>query len=581
MNPHDPDDLKRLRDAMSFSRNKLRAFREDRLDAIKQYVGKYYGENGADEEVPVNYYELAVTIYMQQLVGGAPRASVSPLEQNLKPHATDLKIALDRTAERIGLESTLWRTAQDALFGAGIVKIGMNEPGGEAWWSEIGEPFVIWVDLDDWVMDMTAKTWEAMAFCGNRYRVPLSTVRESEQFDKKVRENLKPTRKSSTTPEGDEKASTIGGGLDAEIDEYEDEVELWDIWLPREGLVITLSADDENSRPLRVVKWTGPRNGPYRMLGYSLVPSNIMPLPPVAIWKDLHDLGNELYLKLGRQALRQKSILPFRGGSDEDAEAIRESSDGDILRVDGEVPQEVSYGGPQQVNLAMFLGVNELVNRHFGNLDSLGGLSPTAETLGQEEMLSQNANQRIIFMRRRVDCFVDGILTDLAHYLYNDPLVSMPLTKRVPRTSVEVPFTWTPDSRRGNPSLYRISIEPYSLQYRNPQVQVGRVLSHIQNLILPVLPVLEAQGIGVNFDALLKMIAEKEDLPELADVLFFQEPSGLPMAEGAGQPAVTTRNYNRRSIPGAGRSQKENALAQALLGSMPQPAEAATITRGM
>ena len=53
-----------------------------------------------------------------------------------------------------------------------------------------------------------------------------------------------------------------------------------------------LAGRHEKAKPLRVVDWTGPPRGPYAVLGFNHVPSNIMPLPPVAIWQDLHDLAN-------------------------------------------------------------------------------------------------------------------------------------------------------------------------------------------------------------------------------------------------------------------------------------------------
>lgn len=68
MDPYNEHDLKRLWDAMSHSREKLRPFRENRLDAIKQYVGSHYGEQGSEEDVPVNLIELAISVYTQQLV---------------------------------------------------------------------------------------------------------------------------------------------------------------------------------------------------------------------------------------------------------------------------------------------------------------------------------------------------------------------------------------------------------------------------------------------------------------------------------------------------------------------------------
>ena len=588
MDPNNAKDLARLRSAMEFSRRKLRPFRENRLEAIRQFVGSHYGEDGTKEKVPLMFLEMAVSIYTQQLVGGPPRGFVRTKHRDLKAAAADLKIALDHTVDEIHLEDTLVRLTQDALFGPAIVKIGLTEGEvgeSQGWWHDQWQPFVDHVDLDDWVHDMTAKTWERVAFCGNRYRVPSEVAKRSELFDRKMRKALQPTSKRSTNEDGDERADSLTGGEEADLDEYQDYVELWDLWLPQEGIIVTISADQELPKPLRVVEWKGPEGGPYLMLGFSPVPSNIMPLPPVAVWKDLHDIANSVYRKLSKQAARQKSILPIRNGNPDDGDAIRDAGDGDIIPVEGEVPKEVRFGGPDQVNLAFLLSVNDMFNRQAGNLDTLGGLSPQADTLGQEQILGANASQRIVFMRRRLNTFVSQILNQLAFYLFDDPFVDMDLEKPIRGTSATVGFSWNPDTREGDLREYNITIEPYSMVYKSPQTQLNAIMQLLQTVVLPLAPMMQAQGIAINFEKILRTLAEYADITELSDFLSFDTPvMDRGPVGGPGdlrQSPVTTRRYERTNRPGAARGQKENALMQTLLGNMPQPSEAATMGRSV
>lgn len=589
INPKDERQLGRLWEAIKSSRDRMRPFREDRMEMIQQYVGHHYGANGASEKVPVPFLEMAISIYVQHLVGAAPRAYTATNVDQLKAGASDLKIALDYTSERLRMEQTLWRVVQDAMFMVGATKMGLVQgETGSTWWHQAWQPFLDWIDFDDLVVDMTAKVIEAVGFIGNRYRLDLEVVQDCELYDKDVREKLKASIKSTITESGDQKADTIGPGATIDPDELRDQVELWDVWLPHDRLVLTLSADDEKSKPLRVVEWDGPDDGPYDLLGFNVVPANLLPLPPVDLWRDLHELGNQLYLKLGRQALSQKSVLPFRGGTEEDVQALNDCVDGHTFRCDGEVPKEVRYGGPDQVNLAFFLGLNELVNRVGGNLDVLGGLSPSADTLGQEKLLGDSASQRLVFMRRKLGALVDSHFTKLAHYLYKDPLVSLDLQKPIQGTSLSVPFQWSPDTRVGKPDLYQIAIEPYSMVHREPQSQMRTLLEIWNTVVMPAAPILPPENMLGAVEALLRMAADKLNLPELQDLLPYlmanqaaiqQQQQQQPQGVGPMQPPETTRNYVRRSIPGASRSQKENALAQALLGSMPQPAEAAAMMR--
>lgn len=583
MDPYNERDLKRLIEAKDYSRRKLQPFRENREEFVRQYCGSHYGDQGATDDVPVNYYELATSVYTHKLVGAPPRAYTASRTPRLKSVAQDLKLALDYSIERTYLMDTLWQVAQDAMFGIGILEVGTSESEQDSWWTDgIGEPFASWIDMDDWVHDMTAKTWDSIGFCGHKFRVPLEWARGTDLYDPDERKKLKATPVSGTNEGGDHKTSNLSGGVDSNATEFEDQTDLWQYWMPRQRQVLIVpdtEGIDAVPRPLRVVNWTGPAWGPYLTLGYNLVPGSIMPLPPAAIWKDLHDLANILYLKLGRQARAQKNILPVRGGNAEDIAAVNDTNDGQAVRVDGEIPQEISLGGPNQTNLAFFLANTELVNRHFGNLDSLGGLGASADTARQEEMLGDSASDRITFMRHRLVTLADRVMTSYAHYLYSDPTIDLELSKRIPRTDIEIPVRWNADTRQGKPDLFSIGIEPYSTVYRTPSSQARSLLEILERVVAPYAP----QMIGENIETLLKILADKLDLPELEDLFFYAEfltqPEEGNRAGKPRMPSTTTRNYVRSSgSTGTGRN---NALAQALLGSMPQPAQAGQTMQGM
>ena len=55
------DKMSRLSEAIMFSRRKMQPFRENRLKAIRQYVGTNYSENGATDKVPINLLEQAIS----------------------------------------------------------------------------------------------------------------------------------------------------------------------------------------------------------------------------------------------------------------------------------------------------------------------------------------------------------------------------------------------------------------------------------------------------------------------------------------------------------------------------------------
>ena len=155
--------------------------------------------------------------------------------------------------------------------------------------------------------------------------------RQNKSWDSKVRKELKASSHGHTNEGGDQTADSISQGGDNAVDEYDDFVDLWEIWLPRENKLMVVPSSGMTGtvagKPLSVSEWDGPEGGPYHRLTFSEVPGNVMGLPAVALWMDLHELVNSLYRKLSRQAQRQKDVFTYPGGSEEDARRVAESSD--------------------------------------------------------------------------------------------------------------------------------------------------------------------------------------------------------------------------------------------------------------
>jgi hypothetical protein len=294
----------------------------------------------------------------------------------------------------------------------------------------------------------------------------------------------------------------------------------------------------------------------------------------------------KLFRKCGRQAERQKTITGVRTGAEKDGSRVLKASDGDMIGLDDpKSTQEYKYGGVDPQTLAFLIQTKDLASYMWGNLDALGGLSPQADTLGQDQLLTANASKRIEDMQDRTVEFVKDVTTDLAWYLFTDPLIEMPLVKRVPGTDIEIPTAFRAEDREGDFLDYNFDIEPYSMQHQSPGMRIQTLMEIFERLLAPAMPMLEAQGITINFEAFLQTISKYRNMPELQDILVF---SGPPQSYGEGpvgqppkQSPVTTRRYERVNRPGATRSGKDHVLMQALLGQASQPAEAATLTRAV
>jgi hypothetical protein len=283
-------------------------------------------------------------------------------------------------------------------------------------------------------------------------------------------------------------------------------------------------------------------------------------------------LANTIFRKLGRQAERQKTNPVYRAGAEAEAERRKEANDGEWVRSDDPgATNVVSSGGIDQTNLAFLLQVKDMYFTLGGNLDALGGLSPQAETLGQDQLLLGSATNRLVDMQDRTTEGVTNVIRALMWYEWTDPLRSRKLKFRVPGTSIDMELNWTPEQREGDMIQYEMVVQPYSMVSSSPGSKLQAISQVFDRFIAPYQPQMQEQGVGVNFENLMRTISKYGNLPELEDMLDFGQPPPVDVAGGGSassprQAPVTTRNNVRTNIPGANRQGADTALAAILAG---------------
>lgn len=568
----------RLLEAIDFSARQLEMPRRNRLEQVKQLVGSHYSDGGADKRVPTNFIELASTIYLRKLAAKAPRARVSTKKRELKPYAYSTELAINQVPEEIGLGKTIRRAVLEAIFSVGVVKVGISSSGAAVLGRDPGQVYVDVVPLDDYVVDMTAKSRDAVQWEGNDYWIDLESAHERYGYS----DSLEGDDETTIGERGEERAESVSqdGGAHA----YRDRLWCRDVYIYKTNQLITYAV--KSRRILRVADWDGPEGGPYRVLGFSEVPGNILPLPPVSLWADLHELGNALFRKLGRQADAKKTVAAFAGGNDEAVDRLRAASDGDGIRYDGQPPGQISVGGIDQPTLAFFLQVNDLFDMFAGNLTTLGGLGPSSDTLGQDRLITQAAGARMQDMADRTIDFAREIFKSLAWYEWTDPIRVREIEKSIPKTDLYLRREWSEETREGNFIDYNFEIDPYSMQDNSPATQLQKLTAVMQTYVLPLMPAIQAQGGQIDVPALLSMVGDLSNLPELADIVSFEgaPPIGDPVQAANQQqpsfkPAQTERTYTRINRPGATRQGRNQILANTLLGVNSQEAEQDAIGR--
>jgi len=579
-------DITDLSRAVGYSRKCLKTFREKRLYLMKQYVGKHYSDNGSTKKVPVNLLELAMNIYLQRLVAQAPAVNITTEIMKLKELSTRFELAGNHLIQEIDLGDTLEMAVVGAMFSMGIIKVGLNrtqvEIGG--YLHDTGQPFADYVSLDDWVHDMTVDRFEQVQFEGNYYNM---TIDEALEVFPKSHDKLIP--QDEQIPERRDHDISEDESNSNKREEFRKTVRCLDLWLPKQNLILQCQAADpsEETDPianvLNIIEWEGPERGPYHKLGFGKIENNTMPLAPASHMRDLHELTNKIFNKLGRQAVREKTILGVQRGSEKDGQRILDANDGEAIAMDNpKAAQEYRFGGISQESFGFSMAVKDLFSYMAGNLDMLGGLGPQSETLGQDQLLSASASMRIQKMQKRTISFTQGVVKDLCFYLFTDPYINLPLTKRVKGfDEITIPVSFTSEDREGDFLEYNIKIEPYSMQHQTPEAKLQGLRTIFQEMLVPMMPIMQQQGITLDFEALFRKIAKLGNIPELNDILVYSDPHLEPKAVGEPpqKAAVTKRTYERVNRPGATDRGKSQIIQQAAFGGNPQQSEKAAAFR--
>jgi len=585
--PYDATQIRRLNKAVRASYRKLDSFRRQRRDLVREYAGPYYGDNANyTEDQPVNMLALTVEIYLMLLAGSNPKVLLPTTRLDLLPDIADLEAIVNKELADMRFDKTLRRWVQEAMFCCGVLKCGLVDSG----YVELvpGEPlpgqdyFAEVVDFDDFVFDTDANSWERITFLGDRYKVDYEALIRSGEYDVQAKAAVKPFNSDVSRDDGD-RASTISITQTSENQQEESfrtQAEVWDIALPEEGIIVTIPDAPEVLAPLKVVEWSGASNSPYHVLRFHDVPGNAMPLPPGALLKSLNKTLNGLYRKMVRQAQRQKTLGLYRAGEADEADKIRKANDGDLVGVSNpDTVTEISFGGASQENMAFALQVRQAYGEIAGNIDALGGLGPQADTARQDAMLTSTVSRKAAKMSLVVvDATVEVIRT-LIHHVINDPLKSYSAMRPIAGTGVEMLAEMTPGDRAFSLGDFGVEIQPYSMQYRSPGERAADIRQLLAEVVFPMLPVLQGQGVDLKLQSLFELLGKYMDLPELVNLFEFAAPVMQSPDEAGGAPQVSHRTYERVSRPGASAQGNARTMMQLLSGGNPQQSEQAAITR--
>lgn len=575
-NPSNERQMRKLHRAIDWSHGQLAVFRNNRYTALKQYVGHNYSNDGSQQIIPVNLLEMALQTSRRSLVSAIPRVLITTIHGRLKGTAMRLDLAVNDLLREINFADPLANVVMDALLSIGIMKTGINlasiNLGG--FLHDAGQPFADRVDLDDWTHDARPDRWEQVQFAGDRYMVPLEWAKETPQFRASgLQDNLHSTRPEDMESGGASKlAAKLSGRRGHSSETFHDLIELMDVWLPNEKLLLTFPPEWASPLPLRILEFSEPESGPYHLLGFNPVPNNIMPLPPVSLWIDLHRMANRLFVKSGRQAERQKTLTVVSSQGINQAQDLIDASDGDAIRNDfPERIKEVRMGGPENAILAMFMMAKGLFNDMAGNPNLLSGLGAQAETFGQDRQNLESANKRIAEMQQRTVRFTKDVTRDLGWYVWNDPKIHKQLIFELPGTDIKVPVVFSAEEREGDFFDYAFDVDPFSMREQTPGSRLAAIAQFLREFILPFRDEMPRQGVSLDLPGLAKIAARYQNISEIKDIIRFtgtpdlDDPAEVGRRKQAVRPSDTTRTNVRVNKGGDPQGQDDAGTIRQLL----------------
>lgn len=517
----------RLSKTIDAAFTKTKNQRQARVKFMRQYVGRFYRNNGKDGDeaskaAPINLIYAAVSTIVPNLVVNDPKAKADTDLLAYRTYAIMHGLAISRVAQRSGLKKSLRGVIADAIFMAGFMKVG--EAIGDSIVTLEGvdynltEPYMERVSPDDMILDPMARAWDEQAILGNKFRVDVDKLIEIGYGDPDM---LNSIAEDVAFGSSNEKASDITKS--SQMNETRRYVELAEVWIPAEKRIVTLPYKQgaKFDQFVRSIDYGGPPKGQYHMLGFAEAPDNLLPIAPAGIWYDLHILGNRIARKISRQAERNKRVLAYEDDAEEDVEKLGQANDGETVRVANlDKIKEVEYGGVSEKAYEWMNWIKQNFSDMTGE-NQLSGTGDAAPTLGQEQIQQANTSVRLGDMQGLVYTFTGEVLSDVGYILHTDPLINLPLVRR--EGGVETQDYYTPDQRVGEWYEYHITTVPFSMARTDPNSAVRRKLEFATNVIPAAANAAAVLGPGFRIGPFLTSIAREVGIDDADEWLVTPE----------------------------------------------------------
>jgi hypothetical protein len=223
---------------------------------------------------------------------------------------------------------------------------------------------------------------------------------------------------------------------------------------------------------------------------------------------DLNKAVNVIVTKMRTMTEREKTIGIFDSSNPEDAEKTKNAAHGDLIGLTGgaSTVKEVTYGGFNSQSLPFLQWLLMQYSQSGPNMDLIRGAGNQSPTLGQDQMLQNNALREVDDMVGKVYEFTKSTTKKLAWFLWTDPLKVIPVIKRV--AGLDLKTEYSAATKEGDFFDYGFDIEPYSLGRMNPELRYQKIMQLIGQIVLPTAEMAMAQGNTLNVSGLVEETAK-------------------------------------------------------------------------
>lgn len=531
IDPSMPAHRSRLAKSLDHWWGEMDRYRKERRETILNYAadpgasqGLGVDESQGKKRVWGNLIQMSALAHTIPLAYNNPGYKAIPISPEADAVAPRLQEFLNRWVSIIELGNTARMVAMDSYVGWGIIRTNVAKLPPRAAYAigQVVGPYAKRISQDHFLLDGSATDWADVGYMGDLTDVPLDEALEFGpflEFNPEGTANLEEFARQAVNDD-----SRIHTGAVRE-NTAQAMTRLVEVYFPAAGVTAIWPANDNrfgsvSDPPLLIRPFEGHHSGVYDVLSHLDVPDNLVPIAQSSSTKQLHFLFNELAEVTANQALEAKVNPVFEIGSERDMERLENADDRKPVGVSN--IQKIGIHekpGPTQGQTAYMLGTLSMFKEFSGNLDDTLGLSPTAPTATQSQLIRQATGIRAADARRRMDAMMSLVGRKLAHLALVDHELTLPARQRLGGTELDLDMSFVSHAdipRPANADAFLIDVVAQSMEFRAPEARLAQLNEAVQVIFQAMTMV--AQGAPLDMSKFVEMQADYRNLPELRDL---------------------------------------------------------------